>query len=207
MLSEEKELLGAFISCHPMDSCGYAYKLKSVKPIAKIGDRYVKTIGVITNVRMVKRKKDGADMAFFTLEDKTTSISVCCFSECFNDYGRVIEDGNVVLLSGKVTIKEIASEKRKEIYAETIDLCPKERKPFAVFFEDEEARERFFELLSCYPKAYDGDGRPVYFYQKDGYDRTCRYSKADFRLADEAEKFKIPGVEITVIPMGSKYAT
>jgi DNA polymerase-3 subunit alpha len=109
-LNDEKELLGVYVSAHPMDE----YKTPAemgCTPIedVSVGDK-VKIMGLITNLRLQQRKSDGSPMAFFTLEDLTGNIDVNCFTKSFRDYGDCVrEEGKVVILEGKVFEEEVYS--------------------------------------------------------------------------------------------------
>jgi len=105
-LNKEKELLGVYVSAHPMDEYK-SPKEMGCTPIDELsaGDR--KIMGLITSLRLTQRKSDGAPMAFFTLEDLTGSIEVNCFTKSFKEFGDLVrEEGKVVMLEGKVFEEE-----------------------------------------------------------------------------------------------------
>lgn len=107
-LNEEKELLGVYITGHPID----AYEIpKSVVPITELSPDKKKTnvAGIVRNLRIVQRKKDGADMAFFDLEDKTGMIEVVCFAAKFEKCREFIKEDFVICINGNVveTEKEV----------------------------------------------------------------------------------------------------
>ncbi|MBU0974436.1 DNA polymerase III subunit alpha [Patescibacteria group bacterium] len=107
LLSFEKELLGLYLTDHPL-----AHQLKSVSKDAtkKIEDLDI-TIhtekvflfgGILTNVRNISTKKSGKPMAFAKLEDETGSIDVVIFPKTFEQYSNVIHDDTVLLIKAKV---------------------------------------------------------------------------------------------------------
>jgi len=98
-MEDEKSLLGAYVTMHPLDQYPSAAELKAT-PISCISDYTGVIFGVITDIRLKKRKADGANMAFFTLEDKTSKIEVCVFSAAYKKNSGYIKDGNVVLIKG-----------------------------------------------------------------------------------------------------------
>ncbi len=107
LLSFEKELLGLYLTDHPL-----AHQLKAVSKDAtkKIEDLDA-TIhnekvflfgGILTNVRNISTKKSGKPMAFAKLEDETGSIDVVIFPKTFEQYSNVIHDDAVLLVKAKV---------------------------------------------------------------------------------------------------------
>ncbi len=121
----EREFLGMYITKHPMDFYPDPKEIGAVKTadIAE-GDRCA--YGVITNLQIKSRKKDGAKMAFFTLEDTSGSIEVAMFTKAYAGYGKILENGKVIKLFGNCQIKESDSEEAERTFfadsAETVGL-------------------------------------------------------------------------------------
>lgn len=121
-LAWEKELLGLYISGHPLERLKdkLASKPMNIKKIKEeVGNGYPITIGgMITTVKQVITKKNDR-MAFLTIEDLTGSIEAVIFPKLFADNTELIASEKCVALSGKVTIrngeKSVAIEKIKEI--------------------------------------------------------------------------------------------
>lgn len=101
-LAKEREITDCYLSSHPLDY--YDYRSEKVTEVASLKpDKHSAIIGVITNLKITKRKSDGKEMAFFDLEDKTGSIHVCCFAANYENYKDVILEGNVVKIEGSVS--------------------------------------------------------------------------------------------------------
>lgn len=111
LLSFEKELLGLYLSDHPM-----AHALKSV---AKRATRTVEEIdltihkgqvflfgGVVTSMRRVNTKKDNSLMAFGKIEDSTGGIDFVVFPRTYKEYGHLLNEDAVLLLKAKVDERE-----------------------------------------------------------------------------------------------------
>ncbi len=102
-LNSERELLGVYVSGHPIDEYRTPEEMgcSSIKNLAVHAN--TKVMGLITNLRLANRKTDNKPMAFFDLEDQTDTISVCCFTKAYADYGDLVsQEGTVVMLQGKV---------------------------------------------------------------------------------------------------------
>ena len=100
-LEKEKDLLGVYISGHPLDAYGKAEDHHAVT-IGDAGTGPCRLFGIITNLRHSKRKVDGKPMAFFTLEDPSGTIDVKVFTDSFATNGGRLKEGDAVVLSGVI---------------------------------------------------------------------------------------------------------
>ena len=107
-LAWEKELLGIYVSGHPLDAHAEITK-KAGFSIAKIkaepqpGMLLILPILVLI-VRFILTK-GGEKMAFLTVEDKTDSIEAVVFPKLFKEHSAVITPGACLLIKGKVTVR------------------------------------------------------------------------------------------------------
>ena len=106
----EKELLGLYLSDHPLDQ--YAGALKAhvthtVDDCRNAGDREEVTIaGVVTNVRPYYTKAKNDLMYFLNLEDKTGSISVTLFPRAAALLTDVPQKDSVIIVQGKTSHRD-----------------------------------------------------------------------------------------------------
>lgn len=111
LLSFEKELLGLYLTDHPLAD---ALKTVASRATIKIGeiDKVIHNEkdfllgGVITNVRVVKTKKKQEDMCFGIIEDESGQARFVCFPKAYKVYGEKLVQDNVVLIKAKVTYDE-----------------------------------------------------------------------------------------------------
>ncbi len=121
-LAWEKELLGLYISGHPLDRLRDKLKDKpqNIKKIREeLGNGHPITIGgMFTTVKQVITKKNER-MAFVSIEDLTGNIEGVVFPKLFQANTELIAPEKCIALSGKVTIrngeKSIMIEALKEI--------------------------------------------------------------------------------------------
>jgi len=109
-LKHEKELLGFYISGHPMNDYGgfdeviTSFNEESVK---NLEDRTVfRLCGVVTNINKRIAKKDNRPWAFFNVATRKGIYQVNIFSEAFEQYGKNIEDGEIVVINGVAQNRE-----------------------------------------------------------------------------------------------------
>jgi len=104
-LNWEKELLGIYLSGHPLD--GYrkrvsCYSTHSVENLKKIENgKSVRVAGVINAVTLKKDRK-GKPMAFITVEDLNSDIEVVVFSKVYERCLSSIKEGALIGIEGKV---------------------------------------------------------------------------------------------------------
>ncbi len=127
MLDMEKEMLGIYISGHPLEKLQEKIKantnintlqminIKEENDYSKDG-RPVKYAGIITSVKK-KYTKNNTIMAFVTVEDLYGSTEVIVFDSCFSRSQTVLIEDNIVLVEGRLSMKEEDSVK---IVASTI---------------------------------------------------------------------------------------
>ncbi|MBD3279718.1 MAG: DNA polymerase III subunit alpha, partial [Candidatus Pacebacteria bacterium] len=106
LLSFEKELLGFYLTDHPMAEALKTVTNKANKQIAELDklihqDHQFWFGGVITKLRQIQTKK-GQPMAFGTLEDQTGAIDFVIFPRVFQRYGELAKLDQVVLVKAKV---------------------------------------------------------------------------------------------------------
>ena len=108
VLEWERELLGLFISAHPMDS--YTHSLRGIVShysgtLSKARDgRNVVVAGIVSRVRPYVTKKNDP-MGFVTLEDNQGPIDCVVFPRSWKKYRELLKEDSVVVVSGKVDNK------------------------------------------------------------------------------------------------------
>lgn len=108
-LEWEKELMGVYFSQHPLlklAATGKKLVGAYVGEISSESDGQQVTIGgIIKGVRQIVTKKGDA-MAFLQVEDPQGTIEVVAFPRTFNDCRDVIHEDALVLVRGKVQVRE-----------------------------------------------------------------------------------------------------
>lgn len=122
-LQGEKETLGFYLTGHPLNR--YLNEIVNFTT-ARITDittkiEQVRVAGIITNLR-TRQTKRGDRIAVFTLDDGTTPIEVVCFSECFLKHRSIINEDQIIIVEGDVSLDTFNNSPRivsRELY--TID--------------------------------------------------------------------------------------
>jgi len=106
MLNSEKELLGIYVSGHPLDQfkkelAQYPHSIKFARAEERNG--YPLTVcGVIESIKTILTKK-GDKMAFITISDKDGFIETVAFPEVYKTNASVLVEGTCVLFKGKLS--------------------------------------------------------------------------------------------------------
>jgi DNA polymerase III subunit alpha len=104
-LAWEKELLGLYISGHPLDL--YVDKVKKIAQIAKVKETLKAGVnaiicGVIENIRTI-RTKNNSDMAFLKITDKSGSIEAVTFPKTFEKYKDILVVDSCIAIKGAIS--------------------------------------------------------------------------------------------------------
>ncbi|WP_100012088.1 DNA polymerase III subunit alpha [Lentibacillus sediminis] len=104
-LADEKELLGVYISSHPLKEMRRRLRengLITLTEAAKlVGKRHVKSAAVIQTIKTIRTKRGDA-MAFLTIGDETGEMEAVMFPELYRETNRWLEEEMLVLVSGKI---------------------------------------------------------------------------------------------------------
>lgn len=114
ILRLEKHYLGSYFSKNPLDTLPKATDVDCV-PIENLCvTKQTHIMGIITDLRIVARKKDNANMAFFTLEDQTGKINCCCFVREYASYASFVQEGAKIKITGSIKEDENFYSSKKE---------------------------------------------------------------------------------------------
>ena len=145
LLSLEKEMLGLYVSGHPLepyremienystisslDFASSGEDEEEVKSSELIDGQYVKFIGIISEFKK-KVTKNNDIMAFLTVEDLNGAIPVIAFSRVYEGYRNAIEEDAIVKIEGRVNIREdeVTVSANKIIPCELVEIQKRELK-------------------------------------------------------------------------------
>ena len=124
-MAMEHAITGLYLSGHPMDDYKDVFSKSGATHIASILASFavdadadseeestpewsdgapVKIAGVI-NTHIIKTTKNGSMMSIVSLEDSSGAIDVICFQKTLDGYGQNIVDGNIVEISGRISVR------------------------------------------------------------------------------------------------------
>ncbi len=107
-LAWEKELLGLYISAHPLDSVRHLLE-KFVIPCAeakqKKNNTAVRVSGIVTTAKKIYTKTN-EPMLFVTVEDLTDSVEVIVFPSILKDTASCWDVDKIIAIDGKISTKD-----------------------------------------------------------------------------------------------------
>ena len=173
-LSFEKEVLGIYISGHPLEeyqdiwekhitakTAEFALDEESGEVSVEEGSRA--TIGGMIADKTIKYTKDNKVMAFLKLEDLVGSVEVIVFPKSYEKYADKLKEENKVFISGRVSAED---EKDAKLICEKIegfDEIPKKLwlkfDNMALYREKEEQVEKILD-------ASEGPDQVIYYIEE-----------------------------------------
>jgi DNA polymerase-3 subunit alpha len=106
LLSFEKELLGFYVTAHPLDPYRDSLdnpKFTKVSALEEMDDRATVTVaGLVDAVEKKFTKSTGKPCAFLTLEDFSGKVEVRVWSEAFEKYSLQLVPGKVLQITGRL---------------------------------------------------------------------------------------------------------
>ena len=160
LLAFEKEILGVYVSGHPLDEYAAMWKrhisamttdfeLDEETGELKAKDNTRVTIGGMIMDKTVKTTKNGQLMAFLTIEDLVGTVEVLVFPQSFNTYRSVIDTSDKVFVTGRVSAN--ADENGKLICEKIVSFDSVPQKlwiRFANMAEYQEKQEELTKILA-----------------------------------------------------------
>ncbi|MCC8162547.1 MAG: DNA polymerase III subunit alpha, partial [Lachnospiraceae bacterium] len=158
LLALEKEVLGFYISGHPMEEYEEQWRRK-ISHVStdflppeddedeKLCDGERAVIGGMITSRTVKATKNNKMMAFINVEDMAGSVEVIVFPRDYEKYGRQLSVDSMVFVSGRVSAE---LDKASKLIFEKVTPFEKPRKELWIQFADLEeygAREQELSRL------------------------------------------------------------
>ena len=104
----EKELLGLYVSDHPLNSYQTQFRLENVTLIKNISLKTVGSIkigGIITKIQKIITKT-GRPMLFSNVEDLTSKIELVVFPNVLEKNPEVWKENNIVVARGKINDRD-----------------------------------------------------------------------------------------------------
>lgn len=165
LLGFEKEVLGVYISGHPLEE--YTEKLKKntnavttefvldeETGVTKVADGQKVMVGGIITDKTIKYTKTNKAMAFITLEDLVGTVEVIIFPRDYEQYSRYLETDAKIFVQGHASVEE---DRNGKIICEKIYSFDDTRQElwlqFATVSDFEAKEQELYDLM----KDADGD--------------------------------------------------
>lgn len=108
-LDAEKYYLGAYVSAHPTEQYASLAVKNHLSPLQNLAflpeGTQIGILGYLRNIKVIRTKKTGEQMAFVSVEDATTNLEVVVFARVFRQVNAWLKIGLVAVIFGKVQHK------------------------------------------------------------------------------------------------------
>ena len=177
----EKEIIGIYVSGHPMQDyesyvksvkATYSTDLSDTERAASLDGKIVTVVGICDELKKRTTKSNNL-LGQLTLEDRYGVIHVLMFATILEKYGALCEEGKILKVTGRVSVRENADT---EILAETVTLVTEEDKsvPTAksstgdLYLRLPSRSDRRFDRALSLMADYPGDTRVILVFEDDG---------------------------------------
>ena len=147
LLFMEKEMLGLYISGHPLDNIRHqiemqtninSYQMRQLENTDELGEetrqeikdgQIVKYAGIITKIKK-KYTKNNKLMAFVTIEDLYGPAEIILFESAYQNCSSILMEDNIVLVTGRLSVRE--DEETKIVANQITEFTTKKKNVFVL---------------------------------------------------------------------------
>lgn len=166
----EKEVLGFYLSAHPVSAFAEYFPRMGVRPLDRLKDsRFEKTAALIADIRKIRTRK-GEAMAFLTLSDQSGEMDGVVFPKVYKRIMVLLQKGNILVFEGRVDVRR---GKRQLVIENALDIktavkeMEEKRTLYLKIEKTMENREALHELKKILEEC-KGDTDVVLFYESSG---------------------------------------
>ena len=208
-LAMEKEIIGLYLSGHPMKDYINLYKTGKFARIDEVfasaegesdkhrDNEWVELLAIVTGLKK-KTTKNNADMAFLTLEDMYGSIEALVFPNVLEQFGNLLAEGSRIAISGRISFTE---EKEPKLICDSVRIAPNPNE--ADRAEPQKAPEKSSGRVGLYIKV---DSQTDKKYEKalkyidifDGTSDLYVYYKDKSKLLKAPSQYKVAVNEVLI---------
>ncbi len=173
LLSFEKEVLGVYLSGHPLEDCedswrggitrtSQEFQIDEETGRAAVRDGAKEVIGGIITAKTVKYTRSNKTMAYLTLEDLMGTVEVLVFPKDYEKYRNELNEEDKVFIKGRVSEEDEAPSR---LICESVIPFAQTRREVWLQFESKAAFEAQEQTLYELTASSDGED-PLIIYLK-----------------------------------------
>lgn len=170
-LAFEKEVLGIYISGHPLEEYRDTWKKNITNTTAdfaldeetgepRVADGAKATIGGMITEKKIKYTKNEKVMAFLQVEDLVGSVEVIVFPRDYEKYGNAVMEDSKVFIKGRVSVEE---DKDAKLVCEQITTFEQMPKKLWIKFPTKDAFEQKRDTLFGILRGEEGKDNVVIY--------------------------------------------
>ncbi|WP_157249430.1 DNA polymerase III subunit alpha [Nonomuraea typhae] len=159
LLAHEREMLGLYVSGHPLDGAErllHAHRDTTIAALLASSrqDGAVKVSGIVSGLQR-KVTKQGHPWAVVTLEDHDAAVECLIFPKVYVLYGEQLVEDGVVAIRGRVNIRD----ETVSVYGEEVTFLTKPDPPLVLPLDENRVTRRLVRDLKHILTSYPGETR------------------------------------------------
>lgn len=169
LLAFEKEMLGMYISDHPLYEMEELLEKKTnchIADLPDMKDQQIVNVAGIINRLSIKTTKRGEKMAIIELEDLSGAIELVVFPSMYEKAEDILLEDSIIAVQAKLDLKEKAGENEVKLISQTVTTL-----------DDAEVHERKYKQLEIL-LTKELCARPVL----NNINKTIRYNPGNVKL-------------------------
>ena len=202
LLAYEKEILGIYISGHPMDEYMETWKnsitarttdfiVDEETGRAVVEDNAKVTIGGMISGKVVKTTKTGKMMAFVTVEDMVGSVEVLVFPRDYESKKAQLNEDDKVFIRGRASIGD--EPVGKLILEQVIPFDAVPRELWIKFADKDEYDEKSAGILEIL-KQSEGNDTVIFYLEKE---RAKKILPANWKIRADQQVLEVLSQKIS----------
>jgi DNA polymerase-3 subunit alpha len=124
VLENERDILGFFVSGHPLDRYVQEVKLYADTYTVDVAEREhnepVRIAGVISSTKVIDVKDGTKRMAFLTFEDKLGETELVFFPSTYEKYVDFLERSDPMIVTGKIRVRDRGDSTQRNVAVDKI---------------------------------------------------------------------------------------
>ena len=174
LLSFEKEVLGVYISGHPLEKYETMWRknisavtadfmLDEETGVSRVKDGEKVVVGGMLTAKTIKHTKTGKTMAFVTLEDLVGTVEVVIFPRDYENNRNMLEEDSKVFIQGRVSTED---DRPSKLICERVQAFEDVPRELWIQFADLETFQNGEQALHDILRTSDGRDRVIIYLKK-----------------------------------------
>ena len=174
LLSFEKEVLGVYISGHPLEKYEAMWRknisavtadfmLDEETGVSRVKDGEKVVVGGMLTAKTIKHTKTGKTMAFVTLEDLVGTVEVVIFPRDYENNRNMLEEDSKVFIQGRVSTED---DRPSKLICEQVQAFEDVPRELWIQFADLETFQNGEQALHDILRTSDGRDRVIIYLKK-----------------------------------------
>ncbi|MBP2241387.1 DNA polymerase-3 subunit alpha [Cytobacillus eiseniae] len=179
-LALEREVLGLYLSNHPVSIYEEKFAILNAQPLFKLAPPVKKgrSIVYLTEVKKIRTKK-GVPMAFLSISDQTDEMEAVVFPNEYTRFSSLLNQGSVLFIEGKIEERDGKRQLVVQVLEDVQAAIEKEEQKDPILYlkitKELEKRDLLYELKNVF-RQNAGNIQVVIYYES---------TKKSIRLGEE----------------------